>query len=196
MPSGQQIPFEPAFALCSLSISITRPAGARNSSFGTVAASHWRSVASKSASRPFDSVSSGPKRENCAAPVQLGNIAQETPKDVRISNAMNPRRRHVDCVLAEIRHSQVAQQNATVGMRVRTHALLALRSEFGQFRLSQPAVFIKELLRPVALQPIFQHLQVFGMGSRVRERHLVRPERAFNLQSIHYSWRPSSPLAI
>src|SRR5208337_3800355 len=46
---------------CSLSISITRPVGARNSSLGTVAASHWRLVTSKRASRPLESVSSGPK---------------------------------------------------------------------------------------------------------------------------------------
>src|ERR1019366_5187299 len=38
-----------------------RSVGARNSSFGAVAASHWRWVTSKRASRPLESVSSGPK---------------------------------------------------------------------------------------------------------------------------------------
>src|ERR1035441_2191758 len=40
--------------------------------------------------------------------------------------------------------------------------------------------------RPVAPQPVFQQLEVFGMGSRVGERYLVRAECALDLQPIDH----------
>ena len=57
-----------------------------------------------------------------------------------------------------------------------------LGAKFGQFRF-QAALLIEEFLRPVALQPVLQQLEVFGMRPRV-ERHLVRTEGAFDLQPI------------
>ena len=90
---------------------------------------------------------------------------------------------HVDRVVAEIRHPQVAQQHAAVGVGIRAHASFALGREFGQFRF-QAALLVEEFLRPVAPQPVFQQLEVFGMGGRVGERHLVRTEGAFDLQAI------------
>ena len=56
----------------------------------------------------------------------------------------------------------------------------------------QAALFIEEFLRPVASHPVFQQLEVFGMGGRIGERHLVRTECAFNLQAIdHLRSRPA-----
>jgi hypothetical protein len=43
---------------------------------------------------------------------------------------------------------------------------------------------IEQFLRTVAFQPVFQQLQVFGMIRIDGNRHLVRAERAFDLQAI------------
>ena len=78
--------------------------------------------------------------------VQLRHIAQERPEHARIPDAAHPRRGHVDGVVAEIRHPQVAEQHAAVGVRVRAHAPFALGRKFSQFRF-QPALLIEEFLR-------------------------------------------------
>jgi hypothetical protein len=80
---------------------------------------------------------------------------------LRIADAAHPRREHVDRVVAKIRHSQVAKQNAAIGVRIGAHASFALWCKLGQFGL-KAAVFIEQLLRPAALQPVFQQLEVFG----------------------------------
>ena len=116
--------------------------------------------------------------------VQLRHIAQERPEHMRVADAGCPRRGHVGRVVAEIRHAQIAQQHAAVGVGIRAHASFALGREFGQFRF-QAALLIEEFLRPVALEPVFQQLEVFGMGVRV-QRHLVRTEGAFDLQAIDH----------
>ena len=67
------------------------------------------------------------------------------------------RRGHVDRVVAEIRHAQIAQQHAAVGVRIRAHAPLALRRQLGQLRL-QAALLVEQLLRPVAPQPVLELL--------------------------------------
>ena len=110
---------------------------------------------------------------------------------MRVADAGHSRRGHVDRVVAEIRHPQVAEQHAAVGVGIGAHASLALGRQFGQFRF-QPALLIEEFLRPVAPQPVFQQLEVLGMGGRVGERHLVRAEGAFHLQAVdHLGSRPA-----
>ena len=104
---------------------------------------------------------------------------------MRVADAAHSRRGHGLRVVAEIRHPQVAEQNAAVGVGIRAHAPFALGRKFGQFRF-QAALLIEEFLRPVAPQPVFQQLEVFGMGGRVGERHLVRTEGAFHLQAINH----------
>ena len=61
---------------------------------------------------------------------------------MRVADAAHSRRANVGCVIAKIRHSQVAEQNTPVGMWIRAHAPLALRRKFGQFRF-QEAPLIK-----------------------------------------------------
>ncbi len=123
--------------------------------------------------------------------VQLRDIAQETPEHMRVADAKYPRRGHVDRVVAEIGHPQIAEQNAAVGMGIRPHASFALGRKFGQFRF-RATLLIEEFLRPVTPQPNFQQLEVFGMSGRVGERHLVRSEGALDLQTIdHLRPRPA-----
>ncbi len=85
---------------------------------------------------------------------------------MRVADPSNTRRGHVHRVVAKIRHSQVAKQNAAVRLGICAHAPFALRREFRQFRF-QAALLIEEFLWPVALQPVFQQLEMFGMGARV-----------------------------
>lgn len=67
------------------------------------------------------------------------------------------------------------QQQAAIGVRIRAHAPFTVRRKFGQFRPELPLV-IEELVRPVAPQPIFQQLEMTGVGGGIGERHLVRTE--------------------
>ncbi len=114
--------------------------------------------------------------------VQLRDVTQERSEHTRIADAARPGRRHGLGVVAEIRHPQVAQQHAAVGVRIGAHASLAPGRKFGQFGL-EAALRVEELFRPVAPQPFFQQPEVLGMRGRL-ERHLVRAEGAFHLQAV------------
>ena len=186
MPPGEQVALEPAFALVLAEHFHHAPSGrekfvVRHGRGVPLAFGHFK--------EGFQAVGERLVRaEDPEIPllaVQLRHIAQETPEHMRVADAAHPRRRHVDRVVAEIRHPQVAEQNAAIGVGIRAHAPFALGRKFGQFRF-QAALLIEEFLRPVAPQPVFQQLEVFGMGGRVGERHLVRTEGAFNLQAIDH----------
>jgi len=58
--------------------------------------------------------------------VQLHRIAQERPEHMHVAYPAPPCREHVLRVVAEIRHPQVPQQHAAVGVGVRAHASFAL----------------------------------------------------------------------
>src|ERR1700683_1794657 len=68
-------------------------------------------------------------------------------------------------------------------MGIGAHASLTLRRQFSQFWF-QTALFIEEFLGPIAPQPIFEQLEVLGIGGRIGERHLVRTESALNLKAV------------
>ena len=104
---------------------------------------------------------------------------------MRVADAAHSRRGHGCRVFPEIRHPQVTEQNAAVGVGIRAHASFALGCQFGQFRF-EATLRVEQFLRPVAPQPVFQQLQMFGMRGRVGERHLVRTESAFNLQAVNH----------
>src|SRR5476649_910548 len=104
---------------------------------------------------------------------------------MRIANTEYSRRGNLFRVVTEIRHLEIAQQEASVRVRIRPHTFCALGRKLRQFRF-QATVLIEEFLGAIALQPVFEHLEVLGMGSRVGKRYLVRPESTFNLQAIDY----------
>ena len=108
---------------------------------------------------------------------------------MRVADAAHSRRRHVDRIVAELRHLKLAEQYAAVGVGIRAHAVCALRRKLGQFRL-QPALLIEELLGPVAPQPLFKLLEMFGRRrGGYGERNLVRSERALDWSAVH-DFRP------
>ncbi len=93
------------------------------------------------------------------------------------------RRRHGHRMHAKIGHEQVAQQEATVGVRIGAHPPGALGRKLGQFG-DQPPTFVEQLLGLVALHPTFELRNVFGMLGIDEERHLVRPEGSLDLKPI------------
>jgi len=117
---------------------MTRPAGARNSSFGSVAASHWRFVTSKRASSPLESVRRDQTPGNSAARRQLLHVAQESPEHMRVADAAHARGGHVDRVIAEIRHPQIAEQHAAIGVRVGAMRRFALGASSASSGFSRP----------------------------------------------------------
>ena len=88
-------------------------------------------------------------------------------------------------MVMEVRHSQIAQQNAAIGVRVGADPPLALGCQLGQFR-HQPAVLIEQLLGLIAFHPAFELLEVFGMIGIHEQWHLVRPEGALDRQAVDF----------
>ena len=87
--------------------------------------------------------------------VQLLHIAQETPEHMCVADAGRARGRHIDGVGTKVRHPQIAEQHAAIGVGIRAHASIASGRQFGQFRF-QAALLIEEFLRAIAPQPVFQ----------------------------------------
>ena len=91
----------------------------------------------------------------------------------RVDSALTaPGARHRDGIVAEVGQAQILEQETAVGVRVGAHAALALGGEGGQLGLER-AVGVKELLRPVALHPVFEDLDVVGVLMHLPHRHLV-----------------------
>ena len=116
--------------------------------------------------------------------VELRHVAQEPSR----ARAYRPARRcPAPARPPHSRGSRACANRAAASRRSRAGLEPMRRSpfgrKFGQFRL-QAALLVEEFLGPVASQPVFQHLEMFGMGGRVGERHLVRAERAFDLFAI------------
>ena len=86
-------------------------------------------------------------------------------------------------MIAEIRHSEVAQQHAAVGVRIGAHAARALRRQLGELRFQRP-VGVEKFFSFVALHPAFEQLHMIWMLAVDQYRHLVRSEGAFDLQAV------------
>ncbi len=116
--------------------------------------------------------------------IQLGHVAQKLTQHERVLAVDGAGRRHIHRVDVEVRHAQVAEQKAAVGVGIGTHPPVALRRQLGQFR-HETAIFIEQLLGLVAFHPAFKLFDMIGMIGIHQERHLVRSEGALDLQAIH-----------
>ena len=118
VPAGEQVALEPALALV-LAEHLHHAAGGREE----FVVRHGRGVplALGHFEDGFQAVGKRLVRaEDAEIPllaVELRHVAQERPEHVRVADAAHARRGHVDRVVAEIRHAQVAQQHAAVGVR-------------------------------------------------------------------------------
>ena len=68
-------------------------------------------------------------------------------------------------------------------MGVSAHTAFALRSQGGQFGLQRASV-VKELLRPIALHPLFEDFDVFRVLVHLAHRDLVRSPVVFRPLAI------------
>ena len=67
-------------------------------------------------------------------------------------------------------------------MWVGTETCISLRSQFSQFR-DQASVFIKQLLRTIAFQPLLQKFKMFRFFHS--DRNLMSTEGTFNLKPVN-----------
>src|SRR4051812_21519324 len=122
---------------------MTRPSGARWSSVSMTSAIPYLSVASKTAVRRLEVVSSGPKMRKIAPiGIELDHVAEELAQSASILVHPRAGARHGDGKVAKVGQPQVAQQDAAVGVRVGPHPPLALggqRLKIGE----EPARLIK-----------------------------------------------------
>ena len=87
--------------------------------------------------------------------VQLHHVAQELAHRARGLGVGGAGLLHFDGVFAEVGHSQIAQEQAAVAVRIGAHAAFALGREFGQLRF-EAAIRVEEFLRLVALHPLLR----------------------------------------
>ena len=93
------------------------------------------------------------------------HVAQKRSHDMGVANAARAGNRHVTSVIAKVWHLQIAQQQATIGMWIGTHAALANGCQFGKFR-QESTVGIEQLLDAVTLEPFFEQGQMTGFRRR------------------------------
>ena len=80
--------------------------------------------------------------------------------------------RDLDGIVAEVRQTQVPEQEAAVGVRIGAHAARTLRRKISELG-HQPAGFVEQLLRLVALHPFLQNFHMLGLFVHFTHRHLV-----------------------
>ena len=114
--------------------------------------------------------------------VELEDVAHKSAELGHILRLYGTGRGHVNSVVAEVRHPQVAQQKSAVCVGICAHAVRALWGKIAQ-HLYRPAVFLKELLRAVAPEPLFQNGQMRGLVHH--DRDLVRAEAALDHLAVH-----------
>ena len=87
--------------------------------------------------------------------IELDHVTQKLTQHERILGVDGAGRRHFYRVDAEVRHSQVAQQNAAVRVGIGAHPPVALRGQLGQFR-HEPAILYRTALPPCSSSSSFQ----------------------------------------
>ncbi len=86
-------------------------------------------------------------------------------------------------VIAEIRHTQIAEQFAAVAVRIRADAVFAGRCKCRKLR-KEMSFRIKQFFRMVAVQPVGENLKMLRLVHH--DRHLVCQEVAFNTVSVNH----------
>src|SRR5947207_8394603 len=72
-------------------------------------------------------------------------------------------------------------------MRIGAHAARSIGGKFPEFR-PQPTLLVKQLLRPVAAQPLLQHSQVRRLLVQLGQRHLMGAPEPLDLVPVDLLW--------
>ena len=185
VPPGQKVPFQPTLALILAEHRVQHATGGREELviFYFTGVPLTVGEFKNRAEKIRESLIGPEDTEITLILVQFGNVAQEATQHQCILSVNLAGRRNVHGVKMKIRHAQVAQQNAAVGVRIGAHPAVALRCQFSQFR-HEPPILIEQLLGFIALHPTFKLLDMIGMLRIYEKRHLVRTESALDLQTI------------
>ncbi len=187
MPAGEQVTFEPALALVLAQHFHHASAGREE-----FVVRHGRRIplALGHLEHRFQAVGERLVRAKHAEislfAIEFRHVAQERPEYVRVADAGRARRGHDGRVIAKVRHAQITQQRAAVRMGIGAHASRTFGRKLGQLGFQAP-VRIEQFLRAITPEPLLQQRQVRRMRVRM-QRHLVRTERAFDLNAIDDFW--------
>src|SRR5271169_1666369 len=94
---------------------------------------------------------------------------------------------HIDGIIAEIRHREIAQQKTAIRMRIGSHTPVARWRKFGEFR-HKFATLIEELFRLVTFHPLLELGQVLWMLCKIRDRNLMCSPGIFDWLAIDDLW--------
>ena len=172
VPSGEQVPLEPALALVlaqhlhdaasSRQVLIDRPDLGIPLLVGVLV--HVRG-------EPVGCRLIGPENAEVLLVVP-DDVSQPGSENARRFRRGLPRRGDLDRVVAEVRKAQFATQQAAVGVRCCAHPKLAVRCQLGDLRHRSAGV-VEQLLRVVRAQPVLKDARVLRGVPRVGQRHLV-----------------------
>ena len=164
-----------------------RPSGLTWSSFGRIVSVETRFVTSSTASSRLDTVSSGPTSAEVArVHVQPHHVAQQPAHHAR---RFRHHRRRAARPSPRSRGNRAARDRFSSSPPFACGFAPMRRSPSGASAAisgrSAPFV-VEELLGPVALHPLFEDADVVGLRRQLRQRNLVRAERALDLHSVHH----------
>ncbi len=111
-------------------------------------------------------------------------LAHQLPRGLRVLDQAATGRVDGDLELRQVHGWERLAQPPAVGVRRRRHPTVPLGREGPQLR-HQPARVVEEPLGRVGPQPLLQHPQVFRVVRDAGQRHLVGPEGALHLDTVH-----------
>jgi hypothetical protein len=144
MPAGQEISFQPPLALVLAEHRVQHAAVGREElvvlHFARIplAVGDFKDRAEQVRQRLIRSEDA----EIARLLIQLHDISQELAEHHRILPVHRAGRRDMHRMIAEVRHFQIVQQNAPVGVGIGAHSPIADRRQLGQLRI-QPAVRVE-----------------------------------------------------
>ena len=128
------------------------------------------------------------RRENAEVPgvqVQLHHVPDVGAENIHILRLHRAGSLHVHSIVPEIWGAEIPQQQAAVGMWVRTHAAGPGRREGGD-QFNRCAVLVEQLLRLVGTKPLLQFGQMLFRIRSHGNGHLMSPPAAFQNVTVHF----------
>lgn len=163
---------------------MTRPSRARCSSVGRVSACQAFPVASYSASRRLDAVSSGPTTRKSRRSAVAAMTASSRPPSTRVGSWRTvPGLSTCTACSSRAGDRQIAQQQPAVGVRGGAEPRLAFRHT-GEDLVSGASLGVEEFIGPVRAQPALQLPQVLRVVADPGQRDLVGAPGALDGQSV------------